>query len=347
MTQIEEKENDPMPDFVDGPKLSQRLAAALRDAKDVRLAVAFWGAGAAEELCIHVGVGARFRVVCNLSSGGTNPHEIRELRKRGVEVRQLNDLHAKIGVVDDLSFLGSSNMSTNGLGGEYTRTGWREANIVYQNARPEIASMFDDFWRNGTEINDADLKNAEAAWDVRSKGIAIIEVRNKSLVDILRSAPNRLDTLNVRMVVYEEITDPEEGAQFESAQEEATRRYGESFDVYYDWKSMKKKALDAYLVDYYWPASGSIAGGTLYRRDVKNFPDIKVNGEKYCVCFGIDNIEGITFPKEDNAAIRKAFHKYVGAGNKNKYPENKSEYPDQLSYNFPISELAPYLPSDR
>ena len=176
MTQIEEKENDPMPDFVDGPKLSQRLFTALRDAMDVRLAVAFWGAGAAETLGIHVGVGARFRVVCNLSSGGTNPHEIRELLKRGVEVRQLNDLHAKIGVVDDLSFLGSSNMSTNGLGGEYTRTGWREANIVYQNARPEIASRFDDFWRIGTEITEADLKKAKAAWRALRKGIKFAAV---------------------------------------------------------------------------------------------------------------------------------------------------------------------------
>ena len=332
-----------MHDFVDGSELSERLATALRDAKDVRLAVAFWGAGAAEALSIHVGVGAKFRVVCNLSSGGTNPHEIRKLRKRGVEVRQLNDLHAKIGVVDDLSFLGSSNMSTNGLGGEYTGAGWQEANIVYQNARPEIADLFDDFWRTGTEINDEDLKKAEAAWDVRRKGNAIIEVRNKSLVDVLRSAPDRLDALNVRMVVYEEITDPKERAEFESAGEEAKRRYGESFDVYGDWKSMKKKAPVAYLVDYDWPARGSIAGGTLYRRDVINFPDFKVNGKKYCVVFEINNIKGMTFTMEDNKAIRIAFHKYVGAGNKNKYPKNKSEYPGQLSYNFPISKLAPYL----
>ena len=340
MTQIEEKENDPMPDFVDGPKLSQRLAAALRDAMDVRLAVAFWGAGAAEELCIHVGVGARFRVVCNLSSGGTNPHEIRELRKRGVEVRQLNDLHAKIGVVDDLSFLGSSNMSTNGLGGEYTRTGWREANIVYQNARSEIASMFDDFWRTGTEINDADLKNAEAAWDVRRKGNAIIEVRNKSLVDVLRSAPDRLDALNVRMVVYEEITDPEELAEFESAQEEATRRYGESADVYWDWESLEKEASDAYLVDYYWRAKGRIAGGSLWRRDVQNFPDFKRKGKTFNTVFEIKTIEGATFGKEDKSTIRAALRDYVKDG-------HKGECDDERSYNFRISELAPNLPSDR
>ena len=230
-----------MPAFVDGPKLSRRLATALRDAKDVRLAVAFWGAGAAEALGIHVGVGAKFRFVCNLSSGGTNPHEIRELRKRGVEVRQLNDLHAKIGVVDDLSFLGSSNMSTNGLGGEYTQTGWREANIVYQNVRPEIANMFDDFWRIGTEINDADLKNAEAAWGERRKGPDGGRNRNRSLVDVLRTNFEYLDDLNVRIVVCERITDPKERAEFESAGEEAKRRYGESFDVYGDWKSMKKK----------------------------------------------------------------------------------------------------------
>ena len=328
-----------MPDFVDGPKLSQRLATAVRDAKDVRLAVAFWGAGAAKALGIDVGVGAKFRVVCNLSSGGTNPHEIRKLRKCGVEVRQLNDLHAKIGVVGDLSFLGSSNMSTNGLSGEYTGTGWREANIVYQNARPEIVNMFDDFWRVGTEINEEDLMKAEAAWGARAKGNAIVAVGNgnPSLVDVLRSTPEHLDTLNVRMVAYDDMTDAKEIDEYNRAKKEARDRFTKSFDVFVDWKSMKKKAPDAYLVDYYWTAKGRIAGGSLWRRDVQNFPDFKRKRETFNTIFKIETIEGATFGKEDKSTIRAALRDYVKDG-------HKGECDDERRYNFPISKLAPYLP---
>lgn len=105
-----------MPNFVNGHELSLQLAVALKNAKTVRLAVAFWGRGAADKLGLQDNSVVRTQVVCNLVSGGTNPNEIRTLLSRGVDVKQLDDLHAKLGVIDDLSFLGSSNMSTNGLG---------------------------------------------------------------------------------------------------------------------------------------------------------------------------------------------------------------------------------------
>lgn len=46
-----------MPDFVNGPELSQRLRAALGSASGGDLAVAFWGAGAAEALGFKDGTG--------------------------------------------------------------------------------------------------------------------------------------------------------------------------------------------------------------------------------------------------------------------------------------------------
>ena len=328
-----------MPDFVSGNELLQCLSTALRDAKDVRLAVAFWGDGAADALGIDEGFGAKFRIVCNLMSGGTNPNEIRRLQGRGAEVRQLNDLHAKIGVTDDLSFLGSSNMSANGLGDEGYGASWREANIVYRNARPEIEKIFEEFWQDSTEINEADLKNAEAAWAARRKGnaVASVGVAKRSLLDVLRTSPEYLDALNVRMVVYDTVTDPEELAVLDRAEAEAQQRYNGPFEVYWDWESMETEAADAYLVDFDWPANGKIDGGNLYRRAKHNFKDFPNEAGIFHAVLEIETIEGITFGAADKSAIRGAFHRYVRDG-------HKGEDENQRSYNFPISELVPYLP---
>lgn len=325
-----------MPNFVDGIQLLDQLRAEYLRTRRANLAVAFWGVNALENLGIQDGKGVR--IVCNLMSGGTNPNEIHALRGIGADVRQLNDLHAKIGVVGDMSFVGSSNMSANGLGLEGNPALWREANVVYGNARPEIVGMFKTFWDAATEINEADLEAAAEAWNTRQQGNATIAARRggRSLVDVLRTAPRELDALNVRMVVYDTVTDAEELTVLDNAEESARDRYGQSFGVYWDWESMTTDAATAYLVDYDWPARGRIARGTLYRRNAGDFPDFEQDGEAFHVAYEIDNIEGITFGAADKAAIRRAFHAYVRAG-------APGEEEGQRSYNFPISELAPHL----
>lgn len=325
-----------MPDFVDGTQLLKQLRTEYLRTMRADLAVAFWGVNALENLGLQDGTGVR--IVCNLMSGGTNPNEIRALRRIGADVRQLNDLHAKIGIVGDMSFVGSSNMSANGLGMEGNPALWREANVVYGNARPEVVKMFDTFWGAAKEINEADLEAAAAAWARRQEGNAAVAAGRggRSLVDVLRTAPAELDALNVRMVVYDTVTDAEELAVLDSAEESARDQYGQSFGVYWDWESMATDAAKAYLVDYDWPAHGGIARGTLYRRNAGDFPDFKQKRETFHVAYEIDNIEGITFGAADKAAIRRAFHAYVRAG-------VPGEEEGQRAYNFPISELAPHL----
>ena len=328
-----------MPNFVNGHELSLQLAAALKNAKTARLAVAFWGHGAADKLGIQDNSGVKTQVVCNLMSGGTNPHEIRTLLSRGVDVKQLNDLHAKLGVIDDLSFLGSSNMSTNGLGAEGDEARWREGNVVYNNAKSEIIDMFEGFWENARKIEEADLISADAAWAARRRGdaAAAAATGKNTLVEVLRTAPKQLDALNVRMVVYDTPTDEGELAILNNADEKARQKYGEAFEVYWDWESMTTVAANAYLISYDWPSRGRIARGALYHRDAKKFQDFTENDETFHPAYAVDTIEGIAFKASDNVAIRTAFHDYVRSG-------HVGEDNDQRSYNFLISELAPFLP---
>lgn len=328
-----------MSDFVDGRELSRKLIEVLRNAKMARLAVAFWGQGAADALGIRDGASAEFQIVCNLMSGGTNPHEIRILLERGIDVRQLNDLHAKLGVIDDLSFLGSSNMSTNGLGAEGAEAGWREANVVFDRARPEIVNMFEKFWAEATKIKKNDLAAAEKAWAIRRRGGAAAAVRGLSLVQVLRTAPKELDALNVRMVVYDAITEEDDLKVLRDGERDARKKHGDRFDVYWDWDILTEEAQDAYLVDFNWLAKGNdIENGGLYRRKTDEYPDFKRDGQIFHPAYKIKRIEGMTFGNADKEVIRSAFRSYI----RNRHTAKGDD--TTRSYNFPISELSEYLP---
>ncbi|MCA1338028.1 phospholipase D family protein [Pseudooceanicola marinus] len=321
---------------LDGPQLAERIRKEIGARENAKFAVAFWGNGAAEAL--GIGASTKMKAVCNLMSGGTNPDEIRGLLEQGAEVRQLNDLHAKIGVVGDLSFLGSSNMSSNGLGGEEQPWGWREANVVYDEVVPEILGMFEDYWARASEIKEADLAMADRLWSARRKGNAVVQAkRGRGLVQVLRETPDVLDRLNVRMVVYDRVTDEAMLRQFEEADGKAQSKYSDEFSTYMGWETIKEQA-DAYFVDYEWPARGGIVNGHIYRRDIERFPDLPTDGDFHVVHW-VKDIEGIPFNTKDKAIIRKAFHSYEKQG-------LQSESENERCYNFPISKLRDFLPDD-
>jgi hypothetical protein len=101
--------------FLDGKAATAEIKTFISASKKARIAVAFWGAGATEELGFDRESGD-VTVICNLMSGGTNPKEIRRLRKHDVVVRQCDTLHGKVYLFDDETvIIGSSNASANGL----------------------------------------------------------------------------------------------------------------------------------------------------------------------------------------------------------------------------------------
>jgi hypothetical protein len=123
--------------FVDGPGAEKKIQALLTRAKRVRIAVAYWGAGAVERLGVE-GVGTEdVEVVCDVRSGGSNPTEVERLRDILGEKRVMtcDRLHAKVWITDLGAVIGSSNASANGLGHESDETiGLIEANIFVDDA---------------------------------------------------------------------------------------------------------------------------------------------------------------------------------------------------------------------
>lgn len=159
--------------FVTGSGYLQAVKEVLKSPNKqvVYLAVAFWGKGA-ELLFDSLPKGIEVRVICNLTSGGTNPQTIRALQARGswVLVRQLNDLHAKVVCGDKVAVIGSANCSSNGLALQGLQcAGWREAGVVTKAAEvlADVRPWLDKLWQSAQEIDEADLALAQDNWGRR------------------------------------------------------------------------------------------------------------------------------------------------------------------------------------
>jgi HKD family nuclease len=109
----------------------KRIRKMVKGCSDLRIAVAFWGEGAAKTLRL---TGARRgRIICNLESGACNPKEVRKLRaSKRLKLKTHAQLHAKIYWSPTAAMVGSSNASANGLVVDAgVAKDWREANILF------------------------------------------------------------------------------------------------------------------------------------------------------------------------------------------------------------------------
>jgi hypothetical protein len=142
-------------------------------AKPVKLAVAFWGAGADYKL-----QGA-CHVICDLESGACNPAVIRTLRKRdNCVVLKLSGLHAKVVISSSGAVVSSANMSTNGLGAEGADASATLEAGYFVSAKhldyKSIVTWFDDVWDQATDITELDLAKAKEKWDFRNREMTIL-----------------------------------------------------------------------------------------------------------------------------------------------------------------------------
>lgn len=187
-----------MDHLLDGTQVRSQLAACVPDSKNVRLAIAFWGDGAIEALALPKSL-QHVKIVCNLRLGGTNPAEIRKLIKAGANVRHSDQLHAKIYLLDEHAVVGSSNASSNGLsfqnGDSYQ--GWTEANILIGRGAvyDEVERLFARIWREASEVNETDLKDALKAWTAR---------RRAALADKKSAAPDLLTALYEQPALFQD-----------------------------------------------------------------------------------------------------------------------------------------------
>ncbi|MFH1558421.1 MAG: phospholipase D family protein [Pseudomonadota bacterium] len=130
-----------------------------------KCAVAFWGKGS------EMLVSSDAQVICNLKTGGSNPHALKAICKRlkPGNLLQCDILHAKVYLGRSHAVIASANASANGLGLENgEQATWLEAGVSISDVGP-VSDWFDALWEASREINDADWEDANAAWAARQR----------------------------------------------------------------------------------------------------------------------------------------------------------------------------------
>lgn len=153
-----------------GDKVTTWIRSLVKSEARIDIAVPFWGKGAVDKL--KISEKSDFRIVCNLESGGCNPHEIEKLiNKIGPKnVKSLANLHAKIYVNGRGAIVGSSNVSASGMP-ELMNSGRGliEANIHTKDPAmiSEVSRLFGEIWKDAKRIKPAMLTAAKNKWDAR------------------------------------------------------------------------------------------------------------------------------------------------------------------------------------
>jgi hypothetical protein len=130
----------------------------------ILIAVAYWGKGSEQLIDEH----RDYKVICNLTDGGTNPHAIKRcMELNNVQVHHLHRLHAKVVIGEKQTIIGSANFSENGLGyGSADNYGQIEAAIITETTG-SITDWFSKLWEASTKVTEEDILNAEKAWNNR------------------------------------------------------------------------------------------------------------------------------------------------------------------------------------
>jgi hypothetical protein len=143
----------------------EAVRTVVQDHNRLRVAVAFWGAGI-EKIFSERSSPQDVELVCNLMSGGCNPHVIEALLSR-FDIRMSDRLHAKVLIGDDCAIVGSANLSANGLALEGAEaTHWFEAGLLTSCAATvgQVEEWFQQLWKDSRRIETRDLEAAKERW---------------------------------------------------------------------------------------------------------------------------------------------------------------------------------------
>jgi HKD family nuclease len=196
-----------MVQFYDEKSVIAPIRKIARGCKDLRVAVAFWGADGAKTLSLS---GAKSgRIICNLESGACNPKEIRKLRalKKRFKVKTHQQLHAKIYWSPEAAVIGSSNVSGNGLVIDAAvAKGWREANLWFdeKDQLRSVGEHFNDLWRQAKPVTDQGLKDADLKWKERARTSKILSIESKSLLKAFLEDPAAFRDQKIFLAMYDE-----------------------------------------------------------------------------------------------------------------------------------------------
>jgi len=308
--------------FIDVNKYEPAVRKILESDDEVRMAVAFWGKGAAEIIAARNG--RPTRIVCNLAMGGTNPDVVEQLMKlKGVRVKQDDQLHAKVLIGATSALVGSANMSVNGLSLEGPEVGgWNEAGIKTRRSS-EVASIgawFDELWAGARRITSADITDAREIWLRRrhnrplnrggktTAGFSLKNAKAGSLADralyfaIFRS--NRLSP---------EAEDVRQSAVSSVGGEISSTGIRIDYHAYEGWDDLPRNT-DAEIIDIHYRKNGTVKCFGATRRIEKRNRRVKYkDGEHGHITLAMrtPTVAGIPFGPKERVALAAEIQPYI------------------------------------
>lgn len=230
--------------FVTSAEYKKVVTSIAEEEGELLVAVAFWGKGA--ESIVDSRSGGPVKIICNLTSGATNPTIIEALRnKENICLKQHDRLHAKVVVGSRRAVVGSANFSSNGLNLEGEESnGWVEAGFVIECSTQIgiIKTWFEKIWNNAHDIDSRNIKIARAIWEKR-RASRIIRNTVPSRRFLLGSFTHA-DLLERRVYVVMHNLHDEELSQ--EAQEAAKNKGSAPEDCYEDFPELPR---DAQFID--------------------------------------------------------------------------------------------------
>jgi len=239
--------------FLPGDDNTTAIQELISNSNKLDCAVAFLGQKA-ERLLSETASGGR--IICNLSSGGTNPLVIKKLLATGsFKIRKHPFLHAKVYIGKNGAIVSSANLSANGLGLEAEElSGWLEAGykVTDQKEFKRIQNWFANLWKNSTEITPEDIKSAMNAWNKRQINRPTTNTHG-SLLQELRDNPKSLQNRNIFLAIYTDSMSAEARQTLKQIQKQ--KKFGVNVDAYENWADLPE---NSYFIDLYiGPRGGS------------------------------------------------------------------------------------------
>jgi hypothetical protein len=114
--------------------------------------------------------GSRIRLICWLSSTNTNPHAVGQMLERGLDVRQIDAMHAKVYLMSGTTpaaIVGSANLSGAALAADGA-LGQFDAGVLVRSPVfvHAVQDWFSSLWDIARPITSENLQQAINAWEV-------------------------------------------------------------------------------------------------------------------------------------------------------------------------------------
>jgi len=302
--------------FISGKAYSQAVEEIVSLEKEMKCAVAFWGA---DWISHFKKLTQPIQIICNLESGATNPAIIEAFHgKANIQLKTHPKLHSKVFLTSECMIIGSANASANGMSLEDSElNGWIEAGLAVDDpvSINDAHDWFKRLWGSKEsqyveELDPSKLKTIENAWKrqrgTREKPPALPRT---SLLDALKTDPDRFKDSKLIIVITREDASDDAKKAFAQIMKTSPVKGESNVDFYED---MIELPPDHFIIDlYYGPRRGFGFFGLFKTPDPPMTHRFRYDDGDYgeiTLCAKLPSIDGMTISGEDEKLLKQHIH---------------------------------------